>query len=217
MRQFWLYTFTALIITACASGTKTPPSCRNPATGYYCVKAGDTLYRIGQRFGISVSQIKQWNNLQSDRILVGHTLQVSNKIHQAKTSSYIPSPTQTYSSLSLIMPVQGHIIRPYSSKNRGIDIAAPLGTPVHAAADGVVIYVGEQVRGLGKMVVLRHNNKILTIYANNDGLLVNNHVRVKTGQPIATVGNSGRTDGMAALHFEVRVNGQAVNPHSYFK
>ena len=209
IKRFSLYFVMILLLAACAGNGKNM-SCNNPAKGYYCVQSGDTLYRIGQRFGTNVLQLKQWNNLKSNRILAGQVLQVSSK---AKTQNF----TAQQNNKPLLMPVNGSIIKPFSPSTRGIDIAAPLGTPVKAAADGVVIYAGEEVRGYGKLLLVRHTPTLLTAYANNDILLVGNQARVKAGQSIATVGNSSRLDGATALHFEVRVNGAAVNPQLYLK
>lgn len=119
--------------------------------------------------------------------------------------------------LKLQMPVRGRVVQGYSAQNRGIDIAAERGTLVHAAADGVVIYSGSSIAQYGKMLLIRHNPTTITAYANNENLLVPVNARVKTGQIIAEVGDSGRRDGRTALHFELRVNGKHVNPMTYLQ
>ena len=215
-------TLTAFLLTACANNTKNM-TCQKPAHGYYCVHAGDTLYRISQRFGVSVSDLRQWNKLSGDQILRGQLLRVSKS---ARLQSHSANPIRTSSApvataqaqvVRLQMPVNGFVVRTYGDNNYGIDIVAQHGMPVRAAADGVVIHAGEGVRGYGKLLLVRHSNTLLTVYANNDTLLVGNNTRVAAGQTIATVGNSGRTDGQNALHFEVRVNGKAVNPEPFFR
>ncbi|WP_413462795.1 murein hydrolase activator EnvC family protein [Kingella kingae] len=117
---------------------------------------------------------------------------------------------------SLLMPVaDGTIIQSYSDSTRSIQIAAPQGSNVLAAADGMVIYAGEGLRGYGKLMLIQHSNQLITAYAHNQTLLVGKNARVKRGQPVATVGNTARADGRSALHFEVRLNGKAVNPAPY--
>jgi murein DD-endopeptidase MepM/ murein hydrolase activator NlpD len=95
----------------------------------------------------------------------------------------------------------------------GIDIAAPEGTPVRAALDGTVAYVGS-LRGYGKVVILTHEGGLTTVYAHNSKNLVNAGTRVHRGTVIASVGQTGRTTG-PNLHFEVRKNNLARDPLVY--
>ena len=95
--------------------------------------------------------------------------------------------------------------------HEGIDMAAPIGTPVYAAAAGVIIYAGDRVRGYGNMVVVRHNDGMVTVYAHNSVLLVHSGDVVAAGQQIARVGDTGRSTG-AHLHFEVRRGGDPQDP-----
>lgn len=198
----------SLILTACSSSNSSSTRCNN-TKGYYCVQSGDTLYRIGQRFNTSITELKAMNQLQGDTIHVGQSLRVSRKANTQTAQSDNKSSSQ------LQWPLNGTILQGYSSANRGIDIEAPAGSTVVAAADGQVIHAGDGVRGYGNLLLIRHSNTLLTAYANNDRLLVSEKARVKAGQAIATVGHSERSDGQTALHFEVRVNGKAVNPIEY--
>ena len=95
-------------------------------------------------------------------------------------------------------------------RHDGIDIAAPEGTEVVAAADGAVIYVGEQP-AFGTVVLLRHEGGLVTLYAHNSAVLVKDGERVSRGQAIARVGQTGRTTG-PHLHFEVRQGTRPRNP-----
>ena len=93
----------------------------------------------------------------------------------------------------------------------GVDLRAHSGTPVQAAADGKVIYAGAKIRGYGRMVVLRHDGKLSTIYAHNSKLLVSTGQKVRRGQRIALSGNTGHSSG-PHLHFEVREGVTAIDP-----
>lgn len=87
--------------------------------------------------------------------------------------------------------------------HEGIDLVAPTGTPVLAAAAGEVVYSGNRIRGYGNMVVVKHDGELMTVYAHNSVLLVKAGDRVDAGQAVALSGQSGRASG-PHLHFEVR-------------
>ena len=122
-------------------------------------------------------------------------------------------------------PVRGWITSPYGYRrspftgrrefHEGIDIAAPVGAPIRAAADGVVVFVGIN-GGYGKMVVVDHGYGYSTAYGHCRKILVRVGRKVKRGQVIATVGNTGRSTA-PHLHYEVRVGKVAVNPYYYMK
>jgi lipoprotein NlpD len=95
--------------------------------------------------------------------------------------------------------------------HEGIDMAAPIGTPVFAAAAGTVIYAGDRVRGYGNLVVLKHAEDLSTVYAHNSVLLVHTGDRVAVGQEIARVGDTGRSTA-PHLHFEVRRRDEPIDP-----
>ena len=94
--------------------------------------------------------------------------------------------------------------------HNGVDISAPAGTEIHAAAQGTVVFSGEQ-RGYGNVVVLDHGNGYSTKYAHNQENLVKEGDKVDYGSPIARAGSTGRSTG-SHVHFEVLHNGVAVNP-----
>jgi lipoprotein NlpD len=87
--------------------------------------------------------------------------------------------------------------------HEGIDLPAPIGTPVYAAGDGQVVYAGDAIRGYGNLIVVQHAGDLLTVYAHNSVLLVRQGERVTAGQRVALVGQSGHATG-SHLHFEVR-------------
>ena len=97
--------------------------------------------------------------------------------------------------------------------HKGLDIANRKGTPVHTTADGVVAFIGNKGL-LGKVIVVDHGHGMVTRYAHIDKALKKRGERVKRGDFIATIGNSGRTTG-THLHYEILVNGVPVNPEKY--
>jgi len=112
------------------------------------------------------------------------------------------------------LPVNGTVTSEFGMRNgkphKGIDIAAAKGTPIIAALAGKAVYVGSQ-RGYGNVVIIEHKNLTMTVYAHNEANLIRLGDKVKEGQPIATVGNTGVTTG-SHLHFEYRVQGKALDP-----
>jgi murein DD-endopeptidase MepM/ murein hydrolase activator NlpD len=123
------------------------------------------------------------------------------------------------SSAGFSWPVQGNVILKYGAtadglRNDGINIAAPAGAPVMAAADGIVAYAGNQLRGFGNLVLIRHANGLITAYAHNQSLLVKKGDKVKRGTTIARVGSTGNVS-KPQLHFEIRKGEEPVDPMKY--
>lgn len=119
--------------------------------------------------------------------------------------------------ISFIKPTSGVVTSRFGARwgrtHTGIDVGAPTGTSIKAAAGGTVIFSGWKGT-LGKLVVVSHGNGVQTYYAHCSSLLVSSGQTVSAGQLIAKVGNTGRSTG-PHLHFEIRVNGSAINPQSY--
>lgn len=95
--------------------------------------------------------------------------------------------------------------------HEGVDIAASAGTAVSAAAKGVVIYAGTGIRGYGKLILLQHAGRWVTVYAHNQRILVREGQRVRREEIIAEVGQTGRATG-PHLHFELRRGERPVDP-----
>jgi murein DD-endopeptidase MepM/ murein hydrolase activator NlpD len=138
----------------------------------------------------------------------------------SQTASAQPGATTaqplTHGTGKFLWPVNGKIISPFGPKdgglhNDGINIAAPLGTPVHAADNGVVVYAGNELRGFGNLLLVRHADGWVSAYAHCDALLVKRGDNVKRGQVIARVGQSGNVSA-PQLHFELRKGAEAVDP-----
>lgn len=103
-----------------------------------------------------------------------------------------------------------------SKFHQGIDLRASVGTPVHAAADGEVVYVGSKIRGYGRMIVLKHPGNFYTVYAHHSKNLIRLHQKVRKGQVIAYTGKSGHVTG-PHLHFEIRRGTRSFDPQYAIK
>jgi murein DD-endopeptidase MepM/ murein hydrolase activator NlpD len=127
----------------------------------------------------------------------------------------LPAP-MARSGRGFVWPVKGDVIAEFGTTgkglhNDGINIAAPKGTAVHAAESGVVAYAGNELRGFGNLLLVKHEDGWMTAYAHNDQLLVKRGDLVKRGQKIATIGETGGV-GQPQLHFEVRQGTRAIDP-----
>lgn len=212
-----------------------------PADGLYSVRRGDTLYSIARAHNMPVERLASLNNISDPtQLAVGQQLRVtsaaaipppapsatttavassdkpSEKPTEAKAEKPKSETTTRAPDANLISwgwPASGEIIQGFSPNSKGIDIGGAVGSPVVAAADGEVMYVGNGVRGLGNLVLIGHGNKFITAYAHNDTLIAQTGKKVKKGEKIATLGQSDTTS--PRLHFEIRRDGTPVNPMSY--
>jgi len=212
-------------------------------SGFYTVKPGDTLIRIGMDHGQSWRDILRWNKLDNPNLIeTGQVLRVSppapevvarpatpvappvassssSSASATKPATPVPAPSGATveapeEGLIFQWPARGNVIAGFDeSKNKGLDIGGKAGDPVVAAADGRVVYAGAGLRGYGNLIILKHNNTYLTAYAHNQTLLVKEDQVIKRGQKIAEMGNSD-TD-QVKLHFEVRRQGKPVDPVKY--
>jgi len=129
-----------------------------------------------------------------------------------------PLPAPPVPAGDFIWPVQGKILSSYGAKeggthNDGINIAVPSGTPVKAAQSGVVAYAGNELKGYGNLLLIRHANGWMTAYAHNSKLLVKRGDTVKRGQTISQAGSTGSVTS-PQVHFELRKGAKAVDPRS---
>lgn len=219
-----------LLLAGC-SGNKSSGS-ESYSGAVYTVKRGDTLYRISRSTGTSVKELARLNGISPPyTIEVGQKLRLggskkasakTSKKSTSKTAAVRPSSSVPQSSWPPVgqrcwrWPASGKVILPYSTANggnKGIDIAAARGTPVYAAGAGKVVYVGNQLRGYGNLIMIKHSEDYITAYAHNDTMLVNNGQSVKAGQKIATMGS---TDAASVrLHFQIRYRATAIDPLRY--
>ena len=142
---------------------------------------------------------------------------IAARIRAAQASRQSGGPTSTPSSAGLIWPVNGPVTSPFGWRwgrmHEGIDIGVPYGTPIHAAAAGTVIYCGWE-SGYGNLVVIDHGGNLATAYGHQSAIAVACGQQVSQGDVIGYVGCTGHCTG-PHLHFEVRINGEPVDPLGY--
>ena len=130
-------------------------------------------------------------------------------------------PIAARSSSKFTWPVRGTILSHYGAKtgglyNDGINISAALNTTVVAAENGVVAYAGNEVRGMGNLIIIQHSGGWMTVYAHLNSMSVRRGARVSVGQKIGTVGQTGKVT-KPQLHFEIRKGTKSYNPTNYLK
>ena len=178
------------------------------ASRYHELRQGETLYRVSRMYGTTVEELIEINNIDDYTDI------------DTGTRLIIPGGV---AGPGMAWPIPGKISSGFGPRgNRfhwGIDLPAPKGTPIKAAADGLVIGSARSLRGYsgyGRVVIIEHAGNVRTLYANNSKNNVSAGKCVRKGQIIGTVGATGNARGYH-VHFEVRKNGRAVNPMSYLR
>ncbi len=186
---------------------------------FHTVQAGDTMWSIAAHYGLPVAALEQANPDKKPQCLnIGDRLTVPQR-----SSGQLLQASETSRGISFpglfAWPLAGVITSHFGWRNsgyhHGIDIANRLGTPIKAAADGVVTFAGWK-SVYGRTVIIKHNNGQSTLYAHTQKILVKEQQRVKKGQVIARVGVSGKTTG-PHLHFEIRQGDKCINPLRYLQ
>ena len=208
-------------------------ACASASGVYHKVGRGETLYRISKSYGISPKQLARANRIKNPaKIKVGQKLwipgasrrvavnKVASKKDKPRSSARTKKRKITYPDVKVafVWPLSGKVVTSFGTVDGeihdGVDIAARLGAPVKAAADGKVIYSGGEIKSYGNMVIVKHAGAYSTIYAQNKSNVVKKGQAVKAGELIAYVGNSGRSN-RPLLHFEIRKGKDALNPLQY--
>jgi murein DD-endopeptidase MepM/ murein hydrolase activator NlpD len=185
---------------------------------YHYVRSGETLWSISKQYGVDINTIAKVNDLENARsdIKRGQRLLIPGS---ATTRQAYTAPKTSFARQAFVWPVRGTVISPYGdkldrTKNKGMDISAPEGTPVKASKAGKVVFCDEWLKGFGKTVILDHGDSFQTVYAYNSLILVNVGDVVEQNMVIAKVGRGGRAK-MSSLHFEIRRDGEPQNPFYY--
>jgi lipoprotein NlpD len=207
-----------LLLTACSSRTTWAPE-------QHIVRRGETLYSIAWRYGKNPADVARWNRLGDGSLIhPGQVILLSRSAGAAsrptqtsprRTKQPLPKvPTQ--SSPPWAWPTRGKIKVDFGGKpgtGTGVLINGSAGQPINAAASGRVVYAGSGLIGYGQLIILKHNDTYLSAYGYNASLLVKEGESIKKGQRIATMGEG--PERKALLHFEIRRNGEPVNPRQY--
>lgn len=189
---------------------------------YHEVRQGETLLSICHAYGADVQEVAEINGIEDPG-----TIRVGDRVFVPDAAAPRPprhpevNPAQTTGDGSVqrfpgefIWPVDGVVTSRFGirwgKRHDGIDISAPEGTPVLAAAKGTVLFSGNE-GGYGKLIILQHEKNMITIYAHNRELLVRESDQVRQGQRIAEVGQTGRATG-PHVHFEIREGRTPRNP-----
>jgi len=196
-----------------------------PPGHWYVVAPGETLDLIAGRAGVPAEDILELNGIENAALVKPGTLLfvLTGTEPEGATAATAPAAAMTElgPAPALRWPLTTvHVLigSPFGARwgkpHEGIDLPAPVGTPVFAAADGRVVYAGAGIRGYGNLIVLKHAGDLLTAYAHNSVLLVSQGQSVRAGDRIALVGQSGHASG-PHLHFEVRSGQIPRDPMSY--
>lgn len=197
------------------------------------VRPGETLAGIAARNGLRLGDIVAANpGLDPDRVRAGQTVRIpgevampsapmmtAEEIESVRRASKAKPPS--LSGDGFVWPLRGRVLsrfgeKPDGTRNDGVNIAAPAGSPVLAAENGVVVYAGDKLAGYGQTLLIRHAGGFTTAYAHNQKLLVRLGEPVRRGQRIATVGASGGVR-QPQLHFELRAGSSPIDPQLYLE
>ena len=194
-----------------------------PALVTHTVKAGETIWGIAQVYGLLPGAIARLNGIDDPKKLsVGQVLSIHAPAgvsggpppQAAKKAQGAAKPNRKGKQAAMAWPVKGVVTtrfgRKHGKPHDGVDIAAARGVKVVAASDGEVIFSSKH-GGYGNLVVIRHIDGLVTVYAHNESNLVTKGDKVRRGQAIAKVGDTGKAAG-PHLHFEVRRGATPQNP-----
>jgi murein DD-endopeptidase MepM/ murein hydrolase activator NlpD len=202
---------------------------QRPSAGiYHVVKRGENLFRIGKAYDIPHTQLAAINKLPDpSRIHVGQRIFIPGAAQPLPVEVITPGepgfdvekhpPDHGSVDAEFIWPIAGTVVSSFGPRSGtfhdGIDISAPEGMPIRAVAAGEVIY-SSQLRGYGNLIIIRHENGLVSVYSHNRKNLVEQGAKVDKGEIIGEVGSTGRVSG-PHLHFEVRRGNRARDPLEY--
>jgi murein DD-endopeptidase MepM/ murein hydrolase activator NlpD len=200
---------------------------------YHVVERHQTLYRICKTYEVDIHEVASINGIDDhSKIQTGQRIFIPGAKKVLKVEIIIDDVAAeqveaerersktVYKKMDFIWPVEGRLGDGFEDDERkrhqGIDIRASQGTPIKASGAGIVIYSGNTIRGYGNMVIIRHSEEYVTVYAHNQVNLVEERDRVEKEQIIGKVGQTGRATG-PHVHFEIRRNNKPVDPLPYLK
>ncbi|MDA0901980.1 MAG: M23 family metallopeptidase [Proteobacteria bacterium] len=200
---------------------------RLPGAKYHTVVAGDNLYYISRTYGLNINDLIAFNDLKKPyTIRVGDRLKIPNsasfKAETPRKTEAVYKKPKAFSGRDngkFIWPIKGEVVSTFGHKsgglyNDGINIKAAKGSEVKVVRDGVVAYVGSELKGYGNLVIVKHSNNWISAYAHLDTTKVKRGDKVAKGSSIATVGATGNVD-YPQLYFGIRRGRDAVDPQKY--
>ncbi|CAH2789225.1 MAG: Membrane proteins related to metalloendopeptidases [uncultured Paraburkholderia sp.] len=193
--------------------------------GFYRVNPGDSMAGIASAYGRTPQDIGSWNGLPPNSpVTPGQVLRVSPPMASGSvvtppvnlggpnppSATAKPAPSGPQQGV-LQWPLRGPILHTFApGKSNGVVIGGRPGDPVKAAATGRVVYAGTGIEAYGPLIIIKHDDSLITAYGQNSTLLVKESDAVAQGQTIGEVGVDSH--GVASIQFEVRQNGQPVDP-----
>lgn len=196
----------------------------------YVVQSGDNLLSIATKNDMTIAEIADLNNLKSPYpIKVGQKLKVSKNVVVVRSADnkkveapvVVKQENINKDTNSFLWPVKGDLLSNFGNKsnglyNDGINIASSNGSEFRAAKSGVVAYVGNELRGYGTIILIKHDSNWISAYAHCGSVKVARGDKVERGQVIGTVGQTGNVD-KPQLYFSLRNGREAVDPLKYLK
>lgn len=183
----------------------------------YVVKDKETIKTVQPSVKEEIKEVAKIRVAQKQKIEEKiKPIQTETEIAKQEIIKSIIVKPAPLTSRRFLWPLNGKVISQYGIKNNGkrndgINISAKLGSSVIAAENGIVAYAGNELKGLGNLVIIKHDKDYMTIYAHNETILVHKGENVKRGDKIATVGKTGRVT-TPQLHFEIREKTKSINP-----
>ena len=188
----------------------------------YKIKKGDTLYKIAECSLITLEDLKQRNrNLNEKKLVIGKIINLPYFADTKNCNRGYKKNNKKKDAKIIIKrifkwPTTGEVIATFGIKksgrrNDGINIKAPMGSPVRAAKPGKVIYRGNELPAWGNLILVKHKNGWTTAYAHLEKFFVNVGTNLKTGDILGSVGKTGNVDDYQ-LHFQVRKNSKPLDP-----
>ena len=200
-------------------------------TQLYRIRAGETLYAIAWRYQLDFKTLAKWNGIKppyvihpGQKLVLVDPARLPEEPQASKPGRKKPTRPSTSGKAhkpapapkNFRWPTNGKVVRRFDGRkdgSQGIDIAGQLGQNIVSAGAGKVVYSGDGLVGYGNLIIIKHNEDYLSAYAYNRVLLVKEGEVVKSGQKIAQMGQS--QPGSPRLHFEIRRQGEPVNPLKY--
>jgi murein DD-endopeptidase MepM/ murein hydrolase activator NlpD len=224
-------TLVALVTSMMGCHTAAPPVRPTGASGrWHVVESGETLEALARLTGVPEEDLLEVNGMHSSaEVVPGKAIFLLEPSRPPATAAPagtapimegpLPAAALANKGARFRWPVDAPRVTSFfgarwGRAHEGIDLTAPIGTPVYAADAGEVVYAGSVLRGYGRMVVLKHDRDLMTVYAHNSVLLVKVGDHVTVGQRVALSGQSGRATG-PHVHFEVRRGQVPRNPLPY--